>query len=555
MSVDIESFLSEPLVAAIVSVALVVVLVVVVIFLCVARRSINHARGPYFCVQKLVMAGHARIESDQKDMATAMYRAAVFHICRAALCTQDLAALTEAGDAEAGCTVDLTEALRAADKALRDYNSKVYLSVALSCGLPTEASLQSAPYVRVVAYGGVHGQLGIEVDNEFRVTSVLEGAAAAAGVSVEDELLRLCGKSVNLLATEDLQGQLQTSKDGGRASFKRDGSGAEGTLVCSRCASPNRSTQDPGHCFHCYSCQATVLPWLSLTMPPPVVEPPELTELLRPLRRQPFRQPDRRRRVEPGNDKSTIEDMTRFKDLVWETSGLAFEIKHPTGFGLPRPPPDGCIHHGQVGATCGMAAVNNLITNVGGTAVNAEYMFAISDRLGQAEAVLRDGAQSVEEAGEQQNLVELYAASSGGHFDVQTLQTAFEEAGFSMWYLNPQRLDCSRLFDWAVPRPASRKAKSQSSIEPPEQPTVGYVVHRRDALNSRQDHWFVVRQHDGPEDRCFLLQDSLFDAVFDLTKVEVQQLLLGLPTGALFAVARLAPAAGSPAEEPSKQNR
>mmetsp|Transcript_40782 Transcript_40782/g.108749 ORF Transcript_40782/g.108749 Transcript_40782/m.108749 type:complete len:288 (-) Transcript_40782:55-918(-) len=262
--------------------------------------------------------------------------------------------------------------------------------------------------------------------------------------------------------------------------------------------------------------------------------------LMRPLR--PAR--DRSRRVEPASDSGGPgSTLARFKDLTWEASNLQSVTRHPTGFGRPRAAPEECLHHGQVGATCGMAAVNNLLTNSGGTAVDAEYMLAISASLGQAEAELREGAQCVEEAGEQQNLAELYAAASGGHFDVQTLQTAFEEAGYSMWYMNPQRLDCSSLFDWAQEpaessKPTRKKQKKVVQVELQPAP-IGYVVHRKDALNSRQDHWFVVRQHGRSPDLCILLQDSLYDQVFELTRVEAQQLLLSLPQGALFAVSRL----------------
>jgi len=262
--------------------------------------------------------------------------------------------------------------------------------------------------------------------------------------------------------------------------------------------------------------------------------------LLRPLR--PAR--DRSRRVEPASDSGGPgSTLARFKDLTWEASNLQSVTRHPTGFGRPRAAPEECLHHGQVGATCGMAAVNNLLTNSGGTAVDAEYMLAISARLGQAEAELREGAQCVEEAGEQQNLAELYAAASGGHFDVQTLQTAFEEAGYSMWYMNPQRLVCSSLFDWAQELAESSKPTKQKKVTQVEQQPapIGYVVHRKDALSTRQDHWFVVRQHGRSPELCILLQDSLYDQVFELTRVEAQQLLLSLPQGALFAVSRLSP--------------
>lgn len=212
----------------------------------------------------------------------------------------------------------------------------------------------------------------------------------------------------------------------------------------------------------------------------------------------------------------------RLQDLTWEDSGLQDTLKHPTGFGSAQDAPIDCKHQKQVGATCGMAAVNNLITNCHEPGVSTEYMMEISNRLGMAETAIRDGAVSVEEAGEDCNVAELYATSVGGHFDVQTLQTAFDEAGFNMWYVSQQRLQKpSTLFE------------SEDETE-----LAGYVVHRKDPLNPRQDHWFVLRRHGDKQKGQFLLQDSLYDKIFELTTVEAHQLLLSMPPGALFIVSK-----------------
>lgn len=212
----------------------------------------------------------------------------------------------------------------------------------------------------------------------------------------------------------------------------------------------------------------------------------------------------------------------QYQGLGWEKCELKDIVKHSLGFGVACDPPEDCQHHKQVGATCGVASVNNLITNCSESAVDAEHMLAISKSLGQAEAAIRDGAQSVEEAGEEQDVTELYASSAGGHFDVQTLQIAFDEAGFNMWYVPPQKLQ----------KPSTLFELSKGETE-----LAGYVVHRKDPLNPRRDHWFVLRRH-GTRKVQYLLQDSLFEKVFDLTSVEAHHLLLHLPPGALFAVSR-----------------
>merc|ERR1719310_1805361 len=106
----------------------------------------------------------------------------------------------------------------------------------------------------------------------------------------------------------------------------------------------------------------------------------------------------------------------QLQDLSWEESGMQSVAKHPTGFGRACDVPEDCRHHLQVGATCGVAAFNNLMTNFGRPGVDAEYFIGISRRLGQAETAIRDGAQSVEEEGEEQDVSELYVTELGGHF-------------------------------------------------------------------------------------------------------------------------------------------
>merc|ERR1719198_391677 len=166
-----------------------------------------------------------------------------------------------------------------------------------------------------------------------------------------------------------------------------------------------------------------------------------------------------------------------------------------------------------------MAAVNNLMTNCNVSEMDAEAMIAISNRLGEAEVAIRDGESSVEEVGGTACVQELYATASGGHFDVQTLQIAFDDAGFQMSYVTKPQL------------------QRFVAVFPSNDELAGYVVHRRDPLNPQKDHWFVLRRHAGEVKKSkkrFLLQDSLYDKVFELTDVEAHQLLLSCPAGALF---------------------
>merc|ERR1719198_2179461 len=99
-------------------------------------------------------------------------------------------------------------------------------------------------------------------------------------------------------------------------------------------------------------------------------------------------------------------------------------------------------------------------------------MLMLSKALGEAETAIREGEEAVEEAGERQNVADLYSDSDGGHFDVQTLQIAFDEAGFNMSYVPPQKLQ----------KPATLFEGSSKHKED----LAGYVVHRKDPTNPRR---------------------------------------------------------------------
>lgn len=312
-------------------------------------------------------------------------------------------------------------------------------------------------------------------------------------------MVTLNGEDPSVLEPEALQDQLRSA---GNASFRRDDPDEQAKVfVCSRCATGN-TVAATGTSFRCFSCQATALAWDFM------IAPCEVVTLEKPRCRS--------RQVFPEKG------YPQYHGLTWETCELRDAVKHTLGFGQACDPPQDCQHHKQVGATCGVAAVNNLITNCAAPAVDADHMIAIAASLGKAESAIRDGVQCVEEAGEEQQVEELYASATGGHFDVQTLQIAFDESGFSMWYVPPQKLQ--------KPSTLFSRAKGETEL-------AGYVVHRKDPLNARRDHWFVLRQH-GVKRKRYLLQDSLFEKVFELTSVEAHHLLLYLPPGALFAVSR-----------------
>jgi len=283
--------------------------------------------------------------------------------------------------------------------------------------------------------------------------------------------------------------------------------------VCSRCATRN-SVKETTHYFRCFSCLATSVSWQYVMTSSPGAAPSAPPAWAR----------WRTQRVRPDRGYPCLQD------LQWESSGLQHVCKHPTGFGRATDVPADCKHHQQVGATCGLAAVNNLITNCQAAAVSTEQMMNISKQLGQAETAIRDGVESVREAGEEHNVSELYATSSGGHFDVQTLQLAFGQAGFQMSYVPVQKLE----------------DQSVSALFNLQEGITGYVVHRKDPMNPTMDHWFTIRQHtSGPSPRYFV-QDSLYEKIFELTELEALEFLLNLAPGALFSVSHLSDKSGCP---------
>jgi len=342
---------------------------------------------------------------------------------------------------------------------------------------------------------------------------VVEGSATSkAGVLAGDQLVALNGEDTSSLSEDVLQAQLQAS---GRATFRRElGEGQQQSMfVCSRCKSCNSiSVERSPEFFNCHGCKTTALSLACLSQERPVRKPPLGNRCCRRARKQPLR--------------------LKLQDISWEESGLQSLSKHPTGFGrfLEETPGD-CRHHRQTGATCGVAAVNNVLTNCDMQGVTAEQMMVLSASLGQAESAIREGAESVEEAGAQHNVSELYATSEGGHFDLQTLQYAFHEFGhFRMWYVPKEML---------VDTP--HKLFSQADL-------AGYVCHRRDPVDPKRDHWFVLRKHCKGKSEMYLLQDSLYDSIFSLTQVEAVQLCQLLGPGGVFAVSRglAEPAAAEP---------
>lgn len=458
----------------------VVLISLLILLLVIWRvRAFNYKAGGRFSkVVQLMLKGRDLARQKDVDASDVMYRAAFLNICHGAL----------SEGASAG------SAAVAADKALAEYNGVVGLGTALAFSLPSEAIQVGQKFLTATF---TDDGLGAEIEGHH-VSMVLDGSAASEiGLCAGDQLVGLNGEDPRELSAEAVQQQLRVA---GNASFLRDDPGMQTkVLVCSRCATGN-SIGPSFTSFRCFSCQATVLVWDFAIAPCDNVT-------LKKHR-------SRSRQVWPE------EGYPQHQGLTWEDCELSSAIKHPLGFGLVCDPPDDCQHHVQVGATCGVAAVNNLITNCDEKAVDAEHMMAISKNLGQAEAAIRDGAQSVEEAGEEHDVSELYASSAGGHFDVQTLQIAFDEAGFNMWYVPPQKLQKpSTLFE---------QGKGDADL-------AGYVVHRKDPMNPRRDHWFVLRRH-GTKPVQYLLQDSLFEKVFDLTSVEAHHLLLYLPPGAIFAV-------------------
>mmetsp|Transcript_63053 Transcript_63053/g.133092 ORF Transcript_63053/g.133092 Transcript_63053/m.133092 type:complete len:604 (+) Transcript_63053:96-1907(+) len=551
---SIKDALTSPLSAILIAVFFVLALLGILAVVLWVRRRSKQELTQHRLLEGLIYSGHVQVDNFEKEAAVLHYRLAARLICESAL----RALLEEDITDEDGRAVDATSdnatssssredpaaIFLACDEALRCFNESARYSYLIAFGVPPESTLRASPSIWVLDFKNPPG-FPVELDEEHRITGAKDGHLMPASLCSGDVLLRLGGAPLAKMNDDEIKEHLAAAS--GKASFRRIGE-EEVTLVCSRCLTPNKSEEDPGHCFRCFSCQASVLPWSSFveTLDASVV-PPKFQKLVKTIQEAPDARscssPNRSkvRRVKPATD--NIEQLLQsqqVKSLTVEAANLSSLVRHPSGFGRPSDPPERCKHHGQVGATCGLAAVNNVIVNCGSTPVDSRCMQAISTRLGQAEANLRDGADCVEEAGERQYLAELYAASTGGHFDVQTLQIAFEESGFSMWYENPSKLDHRSLFDWAAPATSTAPdSESAQGTETKKPDVVGYVIHRRDAVHARQDHWFVVRQHKSPEgEEQFLLQDSLFDEVFVLGKVEVQQLLISLPQGALFAVSR-----------------
>lgn len=485
--------LTKPEGLAVSAVVVLVILLVALILLYKLRVLNDQAGGRFRKVVRAVLQGHELARESDPEAAASMYRTALLHVCHSAFAAENSSA--PKADAESGSGGAGAAAVEA-DKALTVYNSMVGLGTSLAFALPSETSTVPPKLLSLTWERG----LDAEVENH-RVVKVSDGGnAAEAGLKEGDRLVLLNGEDASVFLPEALQQQLQAE---GSASFQRDDVEEQcKVFLCCRCANGN-TIAESAQSFRCFSCQATVVAWDYIIAPSKTAEP----------KNSPFRNA----RVWPE------EGYPQYQGLTWENCELNSAIKHPLGFGKACDVPEDCQHHKQVGATCGVAAVNNLITNCSAPAVDAEHLMAISKSLGQAEAAIRDGAESVEEAGEQQQVSELYASSTGGHFDVQTLQIAFDEAGFNMWYVPAQK----------VQKPASLFEHAKDSE------LAGYVLHRKDPLNPRRDHWFVLRRH-GAKKRNYqyLVQDSLFEKVFDLTCLEAHHLLIHMPPGALFAVSR-----------------
>ncbi|CAE8744156.1 unnamed protein product, partial [Polarella glacialis] len=376
--------------------------------------------------------------------------------------------------------------------ALKAYNGDVGVGVSLALAFLSQTNKPASTVIPV----SFHQELEVSLDDDLYVVEVPPGGAAEmAGLEKGDQLTALNGEDVAGLPLATLRAQLASA---GRASFRRAEAAENCVLACGRCKTLN-SVATASRYFRCHSCRALAMPWACLMRRYP--DPPSGCCAPRKV--------------------ADIQSLQLLHDVSWEECGLESATMHPTGFGRAAEAPAGCQHHQQLGgsATCGIAAVNNLLTNANAPAITSERMVAISSKLGEAESAIREGAESVQEFGEEQCVADLYVTENGGHFDVQTLQIAFEEAGFNMWYVP----------DGALQKPGS--LFTQANL-------IGYVCHRRDPMNPRQDHWFIVRRQNSEKGPSYLLQDSLYDIVFMLTELEAHQLCLSLPRGALFAVAQ-----------------
>eukprot|EP00929_Paragymnodinium_shiwhaense_P108459 TRINITY_DN7477_c0_g1_i1.p1 TRINITY_DN7477_c0_g1~~TRINITY_DN7477_c0_g1_i1.p1 ORF type:complete len:511 (-),score=60.09 TRINITY_DN7477_c0_g1_i1:355-1887(-) len=456
------------------------------------RRQQARRLGKYGRVVSMVLEGHqkaceayAHLDDDAGDdlkedairAAGALYLDAILQVYLKAFGEETLAGTDTA------CRVD---------QALMQYNREVGLGAALAVAFCCDADEVVPTLVSCIW----EDCLGVEIDAGHRAVFFYDtGAVVHSGLRVGDRLVALNNEDVASLTTDAIHRQLQCP---GRATFQRDnlGGDARSVVVCSRCASKN-SIEDSCLFFKCYSCFAVAVPWncLATAAPNHRTSSSKLFSWCR--------------YSATANAVHSV-----LPEVSWEVSGLQSIPKHPMGFGTVDDPPQGCQHHTQVGAQCGLAAVNNLITNCDLPAVTVAQMVATSNRLGQAEIAIRDGKSSVEESGHQQLVSELYATEGGGHFDVQTLQLTFAERGFQMTYV--------------VEESKAESLHDQDCL-------VGYIVHRKDPVSSIRDHWFVVRPHRGGSPRM-LLQDSLYENVFQLTTLETQQLLSNLAPGSLFAV-------------------
>eukprot|EP00929_Paragymnodinium_shiwhaense_P113688 TRINITY_DN81998_c0_g1_i1.p1 TRINITY_DN81998_c0_g1~~TRINITY_DN81998_c0_g1_i1.p1 ORF type:complete len:517 (+),score=85.33 TRINITY_DN81998_c0_g1_i1:119-1669(+) len=483
--------------------SLVLMLVSVALSLLFWIRRVRLRRlGPYGEAVRLIVEAHAKGRKAYGDSdgdarrsvprnetlmaeAGAMYREAIMHICSPAF---SKAPATSTGNA-----------VQRLDKILTAYNGEVGLGAAVALAFRTQSEEGTVGALLSCVWAE---QLDAEVDETRSLVRLAESICVAeSGIRVGDKLVTLNNDGVTEMSADTIHKQFASP---GRATFQRDAGGdANNIVVCSRCASRN-TVEDACVFFKCYSCFAVVVPWDQF------MQAAEATP-----------KPQRFTCSSSSGSKARPKRLfPSLQDIDWETSGLGGVLKHPMGFGVAYDLPTDCQHHTQVGAQCGLAAVNNVLTNSGQAVVTAEQMVAISSRLGQAEIAIRDGTSSVEESGQQQSVAELYATSGGGHFDVQTLQMTFEELGFQMRYVM-----------------SAKPEEAQSFFD--KEGLLGYIVHRKDPISPTRDHWFVVRPH-GLAEVLFLLQDSLYEKVFKLTRTEVQQLLLNLPPGSLFAVTRAA---------------
>lgn len=466
-------------------VAAIAVVGLVALLLILWRVHVANKKA-FSSVVQLMVQGHSQASQLNQKEADSKYRCALLQLCRLAL----------SKDYQGG-SMDL--AALEVDKVLSKYNGVVPLGARLSFALPSDVL---EPGMKVLVARFAEEGLGCEVQ-DLIVTEVSKGSAAAtAGILSGDKLVTINGKAPDDLTSVALQAQL---KDAGCVSFQRDDREQSKVLVCCRCSTGN-SVASSSSSFTCCSCHATTLAWDFVIGP--CDSDVKMTRPRLCCRKQ--------QQVWPENG------YPQYRGLSWESSELSSAIRHSFGIGQACDPPDDCKHHKQTGATCGVAAVNNLITNCNVQSVDTEHMLMLSKALGEAEAAIREGERTVEEAGEQRNVADLYSDSDGGHFDVQTLQITFDEAGFNMRYVPAQELQKTDLLFGGN--------NGQANL-------AGFVLHARNPLSPTRDHWFVLRRH-GVKHPQYLIQDSLFEKVFDVTRTEAHNLLLHLPPGAVFAVSR-----------------